>query len=219
MFKELFEKTDKALDAQDVSKVLVRFKEFKAKGHGDSEAAMAALALGTELTQKRKGKVKEKAEYVISDLGTSDVEVKDEQGKVVAKVDRYGVWKWNPTKDRHEIVKSGSDLDALKKAYPNAEVVKTPVQWKTTEQAFGDPYAGYTPPPEDVVTDYYGEQIYEEDVVELAPSSKYYEDYKGLKFQITTLEREGDRWRAYLQEVGEPENSLTTWADQVMKVE
>jgi hypothetical protein len=218
MFRELFDQTDKVINEQDVGKILARFKDYQKKGYKENIAAMMALSLDKELAamkKKRSTRVKEALAYVITDLGDRAIELKDDNGIVRVVVDRYGVWKWNPTKERHEVIETGNDLEALQKKYPDAEVVRAMVREQTIG---GEPYAGYTPHPEEYVTDYYGEQIYEEDIVELAPGAKYYDEYKGVQFRITTLEATGERHLAYLQGVDEPDIEITEWSSQVQKV-
>jgi hypothetical protein len=59
---------------------------------------------------------------IITDFGRS-LEAVPVSGGDPIHVDRYGVWKWNPHKQRHEVVATGDDLAALKLEHGELEVV------------------------------------------------------------------------------------------------
>lgn len=60
----------------------------------------------------------------ITDFGES-LEVRSVDGSVDDSflLPRYGVWRWNPWKSRHEVVEVGDDLDKLRSIYGPLQVV------------------------------------------------------------------------------------------------
>lgn len=65
----------------------------------------------------------ESRETYITDFG-KPVEAKPEDGGPIINVGRYGVWKFDAAKGKHQVVDSGDDLEALKKKHgSNLKVV------------------------------------------------------------------------------------------------
>lgn len=56
-----------------------------------------------------------------SDMGPG-IELRDDQG-VVTALPRYGVWKWNPSKRKHEVAEVGDDLQALRDKHGEGQLV------------------------------------------------------------------------------------------------
>jgi hypothetical protein len=64
----------------------------------------------------------ESRESYITDFG-EPIEAKPEGGGAAINVGRYGVWKYDPAKGKHQVVDSGDDLEELKKKHGNLRVV------------------------------------------------------------------------------------------------
>lgn len=58
----------------------------------------------------------ESRETYITDFG-EPIKAKSEGGRAEINVGRYGVWKYDPVKGKHQVVDSGDDLEELKKKY------------------------------------------------------------------------------------------------------
>ena len=63
-------------------------------------------------------------EPVYTDMGP-DVALLDGEG-VVSHMPRYGVWKWDPVKRRHQVVEVGDDLEALRAKHGEGPLVDLP---------------------------------------------------------------------------------------------
>lgn len=58
----------------------------------------------------------ESRETYITDFG-EPIKAKPEGGGAEINVGRYGVWKYDPAKGKHQVVDSGDDLEELKKKH------------------------------------------------------------------------------------------------------
>ena len=72
----------------------------------------------------------------ITDAGT-DLDMHDQHGKKVGRLPRYGVWKHDPAKGKHQVVETGDDLEALAKKHgiPAKAHRITPAQKESLDEA------------------------------------------------------------------------------------
>jgi hypothetical protein len=64
-----------------------------------------------------------------TDMG-ANLELRDSTGGTM-NVPRYGVWVWDAHRQRHQVVDTGDDLEALRAKHGAGELVNGPSQFKT----------------------------------------------------------------------------------------
>lgn len=63
-------------------------------------------------------------EPVYTDMGP-DMSILDSEG-VISRLPRYGVWKWDVVKGRHQVADVGDDLEALRAKHGEGPLLDLP---------------------------------------------------------------------------------------------
>lgn len=68
-----------------------------------------------------------------TDMGPG-IELRDEQGEAT-HLPRYGVWKWDARKGKHQVAEVGDDLEALRARHGEGTLVDMKAAWQQQGQA------------------------------------------------------------------------------------